>query len=366
MFTLFTRAFFDLVYSTLQVWLTGITGQAGLTFQSKAVWFAFGLGIIITVFFAFFHQAEDLTETKPAQTPLPLFLFGFWAFLTSSLSTWLTSKQLSGGGRWDDRFSIAVMFGAGLMTLALVLWLIRAEKRKLLLSLLLFLSITTQVLTVNKYRLDWQVQRDYYWQLAWRAPALLPNTAIVSWEQPSESIPGYDASFALNVLFRGKVINGSAPYWFFTNDRFLNIDYRPNRPIYYKDRNLQFNGNTSEAISIIHQAGNRCLQVLDAVYAGQPFYSSGQDQLINLSNVNRIVNDAKAAPPDHDIFGSEPAHTWCYYFEKSDLARQGGDWQTILVLEKQSKAKGLAPKFGPEYIPFIEAHAQRRRMAKSL
>ncbi len=237
-FTLFTRAFFDLVYSTLQVWLTGITGQAGLTFQSKAVWFAFGVGIIIAAIFAFFQDVEGEAETKPSQSPLPLFLFGFWAFLTSSLSTWLTSKQLSGGGRWDDRFSLAVMFGAGLMTLALILWLIRAEKRKMLLSLLLFLSVTTQVLTVNKYRLDWLVQRDYYWQLAWRVPALMPNTAIVSWEQPSESIPGYDASFALNVLFNGKVVNGSAPYWFFTNDRFLNIDYKPGKPIYYKDRNL--------------------------------------------------------------------------------------------------------------------------------
>ncbi len=70
------------------------------------------------------------------------------------------------------------------------------------------------------------------------------------------------------------------------------------------------------------------------------------------------MNDAKAAPPNPDIFGSEPAHNWCYYFEKADLARQGRDWQTVLPLEKQAKTQSLAPKFGPEYIPFIEAHAQ--------
>ena len=358
MFTLFTRAFFDLIYSTLQVWLTGITGQDGLTFQSKAVWFAFGVGVVLAVVFALFHDVEGEPETKPSQPPLSLFLFGFWAFLTSSLSTWLTSKQLSGGGRWDDRFSMAVMFGAGLMTLALILWLIRTEKRKILLSLLLALSVTTQVLTVNKYRLDWLVQHDYYWQLAWRVPALKPNTAIVSWEQPSESVPGYDASFALNVLFNGEVVDGTTPYWFFTNDRFLNIDYKPGKPITNKDRNLLFSGNTSDAISLIHQGGNRCLQVLDTVYTGQPFYSSGQDQLINISNVSRIVDNANAAPPNPDVFGSEPSHDWCYYFEKADLARQRQDWQTVLSLEKQAQKQNLAPKFGPEYIPFIEAHAQ--------
>ncbi len=358
MFTLFTRAFLDLVYSTLQVWLTGITGQAGFTFQSKAVWFAFGAGIILAVLFALFQDVDNENEPNPSKSPASLFVFGFWAFVTSSISTWLTSKQLSGGGRYDDRFSLAVMFGAGLITVAFILWLIRTDKRKIVLCLLLVLSITTQVLTVNKYRQDWLVQREYYWELAWRIPALMPNTAIISWEQPSESIPGYDASFALNVLFHGKVVKGSTPYWFFTNDRFSNIDYRTGKPITNKDRNLVFNGNSSESISVIHQGGNRCLQVLDSIYTGEPFYTSGQDQLLNISNAARIVNDTNAVPPDPDIFGTEPAHNWCYYFEKADLARQDQDWQTVLSLEKQAKGQGLFPKFGPEYIPFIEAHAQ--------
>ena len=95
------------------------------------------------------------------------------------------------------------MSGAVLLTLAGILWLIQPRQRKLVLSLLLMLSVATQVLIVNRYRLDWQTQRNYYWQLAWRAPALKPQTAIFSFEQPSASIPGYDASFALNVLYDG-------------------------------------------------------------------------------------------------------------------------------------------------------------------
>jgi hypothetical protein len=356
--TLLTRAFYDLIYSTLQVWLTGLTSQDGFTFQSKAVWFSFGIGIILTLLFAVFQDLDGEVEDNFPQTIFPFFLLGFWAFVTSSLSTWLTSKQLSGGGRWDDRFSLAVMFGAGMMTLVFVLWLIKVKKRKLVLSLLLFLSITTQVLTVNKYRLDWVVQRNYYWQLAWRIPALKPNTAIVSLEQPSESIPGYDASFALNVLFGGKVLDGLVPYWFFTNNRFLNFDFKPGIAISYTDRNLNFIGNTSDAISIIHQGEDKCLQVLDTVYTGQPFYSAGQDQLIQVSNVSRILASSNSPTPNLDIFGSEPPHDWCYYFEKADLARQEKDWQLVLSLEKQAKKQDLAPKFGPEYIPFIEAHAQ--------
>jgi hypothetical protein len=228
----------------------------------------------------------------------------------------------------------------------------------LLLGVLLALSVTTQILTVNRFRLEWVVQNSYYWQLAWRVPALKPQTAIVSLEQPSASIPGYDASFAMNILFNGQTRDGAVPYWFFTNDRFLNFDFVPGKAIAYKNRNLKFTGNTSEAISIVHQGEDRCLQVLDSVYAKQPFYASGQDQLVAVSNVSRIIRESRAPPPPQDIFGPEPPHTWCYYFEKADLARQFADWATVLELEQRAAAAGRAPKFGPEYLPFIEAHAQ--------
>jgi hypothetical protein len=354
---LLTRLFHDLIYSTLQVWWSGLTSQDSFTFQSKAVWFALVLGLLVASLFAFFHDLckENSDDTRPS--PLPIFLFGAWAFLVSSLPIWLTSKQLSAGGRWDDRFALAPMLGAALMTLAIIIWLIRSRYHRLVLGLLLTFAVAAQVLLVNRYRLDWDAQRDYYWQLAWRAPALQPGTAIFSFEQPSASIPGYDASFALNVLFGNQTKDGSTPYWFFTNDRFLNFDFLPGKHISYEDRNLTFTGNTSEAISVVRQAGNRCLQVLDSVYAGQPFYESGQGQLVGVSNVGRILPDS-ADPPDPQVFGSEPPHRWCYYFEKADLARQFQDWQSVLKLEKQAKAARLASKFGPEYLPFIEAHAQ--------
>jgi hypothetical protein len=355
---LFTRVFSDSIYSTLQVWLTGLTTQEGFTFQSKAVWFAFGVGTLVAGAFALFQDVDGKGEPEGHKISLPLFMFGGWAFAVSTLPIWLTSKQLSGGGRWDDRFALMAMPGAVLMTLAAILWLISERQRKLLLTLLLLFSTTTQVLIVNRYRLDWQAQRDYYWQLAWRVPALQPQTAIFSFEQPSASIPGYDASFALNVLFDGSVADGSVPYWFFTNDRFLNFDFVPGKRISYADRNLKFTGSTSDAISVVRQGENRCLQVLDEAYTGQPFYESNQELLIGVSNVARILPDSGADPPNPEVFGSEPPHSWCYYFEKADLARQVQDWQSILRLEKQARVQGLASKFGPEYVPFIEAHAQ--------
>ena len=356
---LLTRAFMDLIYSTLQVWLTGLISQDAFTFQSKAVWFAVGMGVLVAALFALFQDVRTDPSEDHHPNARPIFALGAWAFLVSSLPIWLTSKQLSGGGRWDDRFALAPMLGAGLMTLALIIWLVRARQRRTVLAALLLFSVATQALIVNRYRLDWEQQRDYYWQLAWRVPALQPGTAIFSLEQPSASIPGYDASFALNVLFGGRgADDGSTPYWFFTNDRFLNFDFVPDKRISYSDRNLKFTGNTSDAISVVHQDTGRCLQVLDSAYTGQPFYTTGQEKLIAVSNVSRILRDEGGDPPNPQVFGPEPSHDWCYYFEKADLARQLQDWPSVLKLEKQAKSAGFAPRFGPEYVPFIEAHAQ--------
>ncbi len=88
-------------------------------------------GILVAVAFAFFQDVDVAAETDDHKSLLSLFLFGGWAFVVGSLPVWLTSKQLSGSGRWDDRFALSIMLGAVLMTLAAILWLIRAQQRKL-------------------------------------------------------------------------------------------------------------------------------------------------------------------------------------------------------------------------------------------
>jgi hypothetical protein len=49
------------------------------------------------------------------------------------------------------------------------------------------------------------------------------------------------------------------------------------------------------------------------------------------------AGESEARPPAH-IYGAEIAHGWCYYFEKADLARQSGDWETIVSLDEQAAA----------------------------
>ncbi len=84
------------------------------------------------------------------------------------------------------------------------------------------------------------------------------------------------------------------------------------------------------------------------------------------SNPDQIENNAsQAVPPPPDIFGSEPPHDWCYYYEKADLASQFKDWKQIAELESEFRQAGLGPHYGTEFIPFIEGMANQEQWQKA-
>ena len=74
-----------------------------------------------------------------------------------------------------------------------------------------------------------------------------------------------------------------------------------------------------------------------------------------ISNLGLILADsAQKTPPAH-LFGIEPPHTWCYFFEKADLARQVEDYAQSYSLFKQASESGYYPQDLTEWYPFIDS-----------
>jgi hypothetical protein len=78
---------------------------------------------------------------------------------------------------------------------------------------------------------------------------------------------------------------------------------------------------------------------------------------IPLSDPDRIQVDAAQIEPDITLFGAEPAHGWCYFYAKAELARQQSDWDRVARLYNQARKEGLGPLVPVENLPFIEAFA---------
>ena len=128
-------------------------------------------------------------------------LYGLYAMFVSLLPVWFTGRQLI-GGLYSDRFALPAMFGAALLLVALIEWLTpRQVPKTILLSVLVGLAVGLHLRTANSYRLDWEKQRAFYTQLAWRVPGLEMGTAVVAEGALSTRASGYVVSTALNTLY---------------------------------------------------------------------------------------------------------------------------------------------------------------------
>ncbi len=80
-----------------------------------------------------------------------------------------------------------------------------------------------------------------------------------------------------------------------------------------------------------------------------------------LSNMERMVDTKQSVTPPEFLYGSEPWHDWCFYFEKADLARQAGRWQEVVAFGEEAFQRHLFPFDLSEYLIFIEAYARLER-----
>jgi hypothetical protein len=99
-----------------------------------------------------------------------------------------------------------------------------------------------------------------------------------------------------------------------------------------------------------------CMHLIDGVL---PVYSENEDPLVPqvgpYSHIDRVLPTGVAPQPAARIFGSEPAHDWCYYYQKASLARQTGDWAEIGRLYDQALTLKLEAGDKSELFPFYEA-----------
>ena len=131
-------------------------------------------------------------------------------------------------------------------------------------------------------------------------------------------------------------------------------------PIRLPFRTMEFNGSTSSAI-VIYVPPDGCLRVFDPTLDDGITYSrlpEGVTSLIPLSDPRLILVNSPGLSPPTPPFGGEPAHGWCYYYERAELARQTGDWESIIQLGTTASQQGLAPIDPFEWLPFIEAEAR--------
>ncbi len=260
-----------------------------------------------------------------------------------------------------SRFTLPSMLAVSLIVAGLLELLPWPRARYIALALLVGLAAGRQFLWGADFHRDWETQKNLFWQMTWRAPGLTPNTMVLVNEGALNYYADNSLSAALNWIYAPDLnYTGTIPYLlFYPTNRLegalpalqsglsVNYDYLAGR----------FAGSTSQVVSFYYLPP-ACLRLLDPVIDGDNHFIPDQYMMREgaaLSSSEWIQPEGTASMPP--VYGPEPAHGWCYYFEQADLARQVGDWGKVAQLGDKAFALNDYPNDPSERFVFIEGYA---------
>ena len=361
----------DAQYTLIQVWIDPIRSMfASLSTSFGLIDAAISLGAasILFVVLSALPSAKKGRRTRDDQFAKQGFILGLAGFLLGMFPIWAIGETVSRGD-YNLRYILVGMFGASLMVAsALILFVPNRQHRILLFSLLAAFALGSHIDTANEYRRDWEAQRAFFWQLTWRAPALESNTALVSSDPVSKYLGDPMTGNALNVLYPLKSNPPAVDLWNFELNRTQTVNRIQNGELLQNDyRGLTFSTGSPEDLVFYYLPEGGCLWILDSLDAENEYLPIENRALVAHSNPGNILPASESLdfPPQH-IFGGEPRHDWCYYFEKADLASQQRDWQQVIELMAEAERNGLGPNYGIEWLSLVEAYAAVGDWAQAL
>lgn len=347
---------------TILVWLVAVVGSGALL-----------------IFIYLMKQEDDSSDSQtkserqnPIRWATQAILLGGCAFFASGWTIWATNLHIELIFPWD-RFTLILMPGSALLISGLIVLLARRRwQQALILAAIIGLAAGLQFQHRLIYRQEWLSQRNFLWQLAWRAPAIQPGSVLLTSELPFTFYSDNSLSAPLNWMYAPQNRSQDMQYLLYDVEARLGIDLpaiEAGQEIRTRYRATLFRGSTSQAIVVFYDPP-RCLKVIDPLVDRflpvKPLYIR---EMSPLSQPSLILPhaEAPAEPPQH-ILGSEPPRSWCYYFEKAELYGQTGEWEAAAQAAAQALKinKHFTEKNVSELFPFIEAFAHTGRWQEAV
>lgn len=242
-----------------------------------------------------------------------------------------------------------ILFVAGLVLM------LQPKFRRLVLIGLIGISVSTQVLNGAYWGRYWDYERATWWQLTWRAPDIKDDTLIMVYLPDGYRLQqDYEAWGPANLIYRpGAATTPSIQAEVLNQDTAYDVLKGSVPTNQMRDVTIQRDFRNTLLITIPSSVS--CVHFIDG---SLPVYSESEALLVKqigtYSHIDRIVPSGTAPVPPANIFGAEPAHDWCYYYQKASLARQTGDWKTIGKLYDEALSQHLEPGDQSEWFPFFE------------
>jgi hypothetical protein len=288
--------------------------------------------------------------------PVSILVAVLFALLLAGIPFYLTSLPVEAADI-NSRFTLPFMLGAAmflayLLNLLPVRWL-----RVTLLSLIVAVAILFQLNNAYNYHKMSIENRETMYEIWWRSPSLKPGTLVITNERTSSKFfTPSTMRTELNLIYPHDASTSFG--WDFATDftRLMGKPVPANTDVTLPMFVIDFKGNTNSAV-VFQISDDGCARFVDS---DSTFFSKEiiDNGIQKISNKQNLVNSPdQPVSLDNKLIGPEPAHGWCYYFEKTDLAIQLKDYASVEKNYKIVTTKGYKTLHGYEWFPYVEGLA---------
>ena len=353
----------DFLKSTFGAWTESIQLPRFSNFGKSAT-ILFWLLIFTTFSFTWLVNTSG-SESQNNNKNLEKLSFGVFKngvvlFLLAGSIVWVLNLPIEIQFAWDRMTlafipSVALIIGALILSLKKLKWM-----QSLLFALLIASAVGSHFENSMRFKRDWDNLKQMQWQLSWRIPDLANNTTLITSEPGLQYYSDNYITAPLNLLYSERK-DSKLDYLLYFSDVRLGLGLKSlekNLPFSQKYRSFSFSGNTSKIIAYKFSPPS-CLTIMDRLYSNSITnlnLTERQTEELKLTDLALISSEGSKTPLIF-LFGDEPEHSWCYYFEKADLARQSNEYAQIASLGDQALANNLFPRTASEWLPFLDGYA---------
>lgn len=260
-----------------------------------------------------------------------------------------------------SRYALAASVGVAILLAGVISQLASRSLRITLVGFLVAVSVMTHHANAVRAANETDVIRNFWWQVAWRAPGIKAGTTLVA------SYPGvgiqedYFVWGPANLIFfpekqEQRPIEIQLPAAVLTDDVVLKIMAGKGVETPERRGNL-LTRDFDNVLFVVQTAQDSCVRIIDGSAPELSRQDSHRTMVVApYSQLENVLLESDFHVPSPTIFGAEPEHDWCYYYQQVALARQQGDWEAIHRLYQVALELGLYPNDSVEWMPFVQAY----------
>ncbi len=329
---------------------------------------------VLILFLLYFGYLQKSTNDKdysfskeaPSQWQNEAFWVGLLGVIGGVLPVVLVNRNIT----FDrlSHYALPASLSAGVLIGALIYTIFSQKKRLFISAVIVFLATLTHHGVASKSINDAQIISEFWWQVAWRAPHINTenDTTLLVAYPDIDYAEGDEVAWATANIIYYPEPQAASPIHLHLPAIRLEAETLPDILMGKKNysrkdlliKNIEFNLNFRNFIILTQPTQQSCVHVIDNRWVA---LSTADDIHViagaSKSNIENIITSGDTPFLVPTLFGKEPAHNWCYYYQKADLARQIGDWEEVVTIFEKANEQGLHPNDQIELIPFVQAYA---------